>query len=286
MRLDDVDAGQELCGAAFLESDRALARVGETEPRPRSEQQAENWRRHARHFLATDPQGSWVAEHDGDLVGIAMSFRRDLSWFLATFAVQPTLQGMGVGTALLKAALDSGRGALRAMFTSSEDPRATRLYKSLGFDLHPQLELRGVLERSAIPVLDRVREGTASDFDLVDSLDRRLREARRGPDVEVLAATGRLLVVDRPSAQGYVWVEPHRTLGLGATDRRTATELLWAALAASEPGCMVAVEGATGANQWALDVAVAARLGFTHDGYLALRGLKPPAPYLHHGVFG
>jgi hypothetical protein len=28
-----------------------------------------------------------------------------------------------------------------------------------------------------------------------------------------------------------------------------------------------------------------ARLDLHQEGYLALRGLAPPAPYLHHGVF-
>ena len=40
----------------------------------------------------------------------------------------------------------------------------------------------------------------------------------------------------------------------------------------------------TAANQWAVDVGLAARLALSTRGYLALRGMKPPTPYLHHGA--
>ncbi len=39
----------------------------------------------------------------------------------------------------------------------------------------------------------------------------------------------------------------------------------------------------TAANAWAVEVAMTARLDLHTDGYLGLRGLAPPAPYLHHG---
>ena len=40
----------------------------------------------------------------------------------------------------------------------------------------------------------------------------------------------------------------------------------------------------TAANQWALDVGLAARLELHQEGYLGLRGMKPPAPYVHNGA--
>ena len=46
----------------------------------------------------------------------------------------------------------------------------------------------------------------------------------------------------------------------------------------------VTVAHVTAANAWAVDVGVAARLEVHHEGYLALRGMDPPAPYLHHGA--
>jgi hypothetical protein len=39
----------------------------------------------------------------------------------------------------------------------------------------------------------------------------------------------------------------------------------------------------TAANEWAIDVGLAARLELQQSGYLGLRNMRPPAPYLHHG---
>ena len=41
----------------------------------------------------------------------------------------------------------------------------------------------------------------------------------------------------------------------------------------------------TAANEWAVDVGLACRLQVWTSGYLALRGMKPPTPYLHSGHF-
>ena len=40
----------------------------------------------------------------------------------------------------------------------------------------------------------------------------------------------------------------------------------------------------TAANDWAVEVGMAARLDLHQSGYLALRGMKPPSPYVHHGT--
>ena len=57
-----------------------------------------------------------------------------------------------------------------------------RIYRQAGFDLHPQMFLTGTVDRSTIPVVEKVREGSAGDVDLMDSLDRAARGARRtGP---------------------------------------------------------------------------------------------------------
>jgi hypothetical protein len=41
----------------------------------------------------------------------------------------------------------------------------------------------------------------------------------------------------------------------------------------------------TPVNEWAVDVAMAARMDLHTQGYLALRGMKPPMPYLPSGHF-
>ena len=184
-----------------------------------------------------------MAERDGAMVGFATSFTRELMWILASFAVRPGLQGGGIGRALLEPALHHGRGCLRGMLNASEDPKATRRYRAAGFTLHPQMFLRGTVDRSVLPVVEHVREGSEGDIDLMDSIDRRTRGAAHGSDHLVLMEGFRLLVTDRPAGSGYAYVRPDGSpVLLAATDRRTATHArlggvrVLAARPAGDPG--------------------------------------------------
>ena len=163
-----------------------------------------------------------MAERDREVVGFAVSFTRGLMWLLASFAVRPGLQGQGVGRVLLAAALEHGRGCLRGMIAASADPKAVRRYRAAGFTLHPQMFLTGVVDRNVLPVVEHVREGSAGDLDLMDSVDRRTRGAAHGPDHAVLLRTFRLIVTDRPAGSGYAYVDEAGNPQLvAATDRRT-----------------------------------------------------------------
>jgi hypothetical protein len=237
-------------------------------------------------MLRHDPAGCWAAETSGGLIGVAVAVKRDLTWVLSTYAVTEAMQGRGVGRQLLAAALDYGRGCLRGMVASSSDPRAARRYRLAGFTLHPIMYLDGIVDRSLLPVVDRVREGSPGDIDLMNSVDRRARDAAHGVDHELLTRTHRLVVVDRSTGSGYAYLEagggPYL---LAATNRRTATDLLWETLAASIPGEGCAIRRVSPVNDWAVDVGMAARLELGTAGYLALRGMKPPAPYLPSGHF-
>lgn len=249
----------------------------------RTEVQQAEWRARAGHLLGTDPAGCWVATRGEEMLGFATSFRRDLSWFLATYAVRPHLQGQGLGRVLLDAALTHSRGCLRGMISSSRDPRAFRRYRQSGFTLHPQMFLHGRVDRSALPVVEHVRDGSEADFDLLDSLDRRRRDAAHGPDHAVLLAQNRLVVTDRPSGSGYAYITPEgKPAVVCASDRRTATSLLWEAVASAAD--QLTIPHVTAANEWAIDVGLAAGLSVDTAGYLAVRGMKPPAPYVHHGA--
>ena len=253
-------------------------------PAPRTPDRARRWVERTEHLRRTDPGGCWVAQQGEDLVGIAVAFRRDLLWLLASYAVTPGLQGTGIGRTLLEAALSHGRGCLRGMLSASPDPRAYRRYRLAGFSLHPSLRLSGVVDRRVLPVVDHVREGTAADFALMDSVDRRRREAAHGVDHPLLASTHRLLVTDRTTGSGYAYLDGDGSpVLLAATNRRTAARLLWEALASTPDGAPVRLDHVTQANEWAVDVALAARLGVEQHGYLALRGMAPPTAYLHHG---
>lgn len=282
---EDLPAAERLSAESFLELDRRTVPRSWPEPQVRPPGRAEQWLLRTGHFLRTDPDGCWVAEDETGMLGFATSYTRELLWVLATYAVRPGLQGRGLGTALLTAARHHGRGCLRGMLSSSSDPRAVRLYRLAGFSLHPQMFLVGEVDRSALPVGEgKVRDGTTGDRELMDSIDRRTRGAAHGEDHEVMLQMWRLLVTDTSTGSGYAFVAGDGSVQLlAATNRRTASRLLWEALAGSTG--RVEVHHVTAANEWAIDVGLAARLEVHQSGYLALRGMTPPAPYLHHGTF-
>ena len=284
MREGDLEVFAAITATSYYEVETRTAQRAWPDPVRRPPGRNAAWIHRARAALATDPGGCWVAEVDGEVVGGAVARVRELMWILASFAVLPEHQGRGIGTQLMAAAMHHGRGCLRGMFAASSDPAAVRRYRLAGFDLHPQMLLTGVVDRSALPVVDRVREGNAADVDLLNSIDRQTRGAAHLSDHELLLAQFRLVVTDHSTGAGYAYVDDDGapTL-LAATNRRTAAKLMWEALASSRPGEQLSVLHITAANAWALDVGLAARMAIYQSGYLCVRQMKPPAPYLHHG---
>jgi GNAT superfamily N-acetyltransferase len=280
MTADDAPRAERVTAVGFHELDTRMFRRSWPDPEIRPPERGAHWAARARHLVSTDPGGCWVAERGDELLGVAISFVREKMWLLASYAVVPQAQGLGLGKALLAPALEHGRGCLRGMFNASSDPKALRRYHDAGFTLHPQMFLRGTPDRSRIPVIGSVREGSASDIDLMDSVDRRTRGAAHGPDHELLLRQFRLVVSETSSAQGYAYVAGGTAL-LAATDRRTAARLLWEAIASSDE---VMVGHITAENGWAVDVGMEARLELHQEGYLALRRMRPPRPYLSHGA--
>ena len=279
----DVPAAERLSDESFLDLDRRTYPRDWPEPEARTPAHAESWLRRTLHFLETDPGGCWVAEDDSGMVGMSTSFVRDKTWCLATYAVRPGLQSRGIGKQLLAASMHHGRGCLRGMLSGSADPKAARRYRLAGFSLHPQMFLMGTVDRSAIPVIEKVREGAAADTELMDSIDRRVREAAHGPDHLFMQSIWRFIVSDTSTGSGYAYLdEKGRVALLAATNRRTASRLLWAAIA--DGGAEQRITHITTANEWALDIGIAARLDLHTSGYLALRGMKPPSPYVHNGA--
>lgn len=283
MTLDDVEDAERVSDEGFFELDTRLRRASGPVPERRSEPHRLSWIERTRHFVRHDPGGCWVASDGPRVVGIATSYRREVLWCLATYAVLPGHQGQGIGRHLLRAAMQHGSACTRGMLSSSDDPRAVRVYHRAGFALHPQMSLTGTVDRSVLPVVEKVREGSVGDLDLMNSLDRRARGAGHGVDHELMLRSWPLLVSDTTTGSGYAYLNERGQLALlAASNRRTAVRLLWAALAEGSPRATVA--HVTGANQWVLDVGLAARLELHQSGYLGLRGMKPPSPYVHNGA--
>jgi GNAT superfamily N-acetyltransferase len=285
MTLDDAPVAERVTAIGFHELDTRMFRRSWPDPEVRPPDRGANWVQRAQHLITTDPGGCWVAEQDDEMLGVVVSFVREKMWLLASYAVVPGSQGLGLGKALLAPALEHGRGALRGMFNASSDPRALRRYHAAGFRLHPQMFLRGTPDRTQIPIVEHVREGTANDVDLMNSVDRQTRGAAHGVDHEVLLQQFRLVVSETSSAQGYAYLDTSVHGGvalLAATDRRTASRLLWEAIASGDD---LLIGHITPENGWAVEIGMTARLELHQEGYLALRHMRPPKPYLAHGSF-
>ncbi len=281
---DDLEAIGEITATSYHEVDERTYQRSWPDPVRRPPVRNEAWIRRTRQAVRTDPGGCWAAEVDDVLVGAAISRVRESMWILASFAVRPDMQGQGIGAQLMAAAMRHGRDCRRGMFASSADPGAARRYRLAGFELHPQMFLRGAVERSAIPVVEGIREGDVADVDLLNSVDRLTRGAAHLSDHEVLLEQFRLIVADHVTGLGYAYVDDSgNPVLLAATEPRAASQLMWEALASSTPDDPVSVRHITSVNSWALDVGLVARMAIHQSGYLCLRNMEPPAPYLHHG---
>jgi GNAT superfamily N-acetyltransferase len=128
MTTDDVARAERVTAIGFHELDTRMFRRSWPDPQLRPPERSAHWVRRTQHLLSTDPGGCWVAEDGSDLLGVVVSFVREKMWLLASYAVTPGAQGLGLGRALLAPALEHGRGSLRAMLNASSDPRAVRRY--------------------------------------------------------------------------------------------------------------------------------------------------------------
>jgi GNAT superfamily N-acetyltransferase len=89
--------------------------------------------------LADDPEGAWVAEDAGKVVGMAIAWTCGTFWYLADLFVLPDYQGKRVGQELIGRVLDhaSRRGASnRALITFAFNRAALGMYVKHG--LYPR----------------------------------------------------------------------------------------------------------------------------------------------------
>lgn len=276
----DIAGVQLVVEAAGAAPERVVGR----EPVPRTEQHNADFRRGMSRFLSRDPAGAWVAADGDRVVGMAEAIRRADFWGLAMLFVDPETQNLGLGRRLLDAALSYADGAAVRMIMSSPDPRALRRYALAGHAIHPAVEASGPVDRATIPDSLPGRAGDAADLDLVAAVDSELRGSR-AEDVGYLLELGaHLEVVDDRAGRGYAVHRDNRLRLLGATDEATAGRVLWRFLAASDAA--VDIWCLTAAQDWAVRVALAARLRVVCAGPLFIAGRpRPPGPWLPSGWY-
>jgi GNAT superfamily N-acetyltransferase len=243
-----------------------------------------------RHLLQHDAGGAWVS-YDGDSVtGLAVALRRERLWVLSMLAVHPSAQDRGVARALLDRALAYGDADGPGLILASRDPKAMRRYALAGFSLRPAVTAWGRVRRRGLPAAPGVRDGDASDFDLMADVDRLQRGAGHGPDHPLLLDDGgRLLVFDQGHRRGYAIVRrsDHRLALLAATDPDVATTLLTTVLADAPETREVEVGWITGTQQWAIRTCLAGGMELHPVGPVMVRSHPGPmSPYLPNGATG
>ncbi|MGC9497428.1 GNAT family N-acetyltransferase [Streptomyces sp. WG7] len=93
--------------------------------------------------------GSLVAELAGDRAAAMESAERALDpyrpsdpvWFLATVGVDPSAQGTGLGTAVLRPGLEAAERAGYPAFLETSDAGNVRFYERLGFEVTAEVSL-------------------------------------------------------------------------------------------------------------------------------------------------
>jgi ribosomal protein S18 acetylase RimI-like enzyme len=244
-----------------------------------------------RHFLHTDPEGSWVAEDAGTVVGMSQAFVREDYWTLSQLGTLPGRQGRGLGRELLRLALSHGDPQSPGTIQCSRDPKAMALYTSYGFVLHPVVAAWGAMRPGAVerpPEVVRFEpeQVTERELDVVTAIDREVRGSARAVDiVSMLAPHGHRLLLH--AEDGYAVAKDDRIVTLGARDQTSATLVLKAMLAEVPAGETIEINWLTSAQQWAISVVVEAGIELQPYGPVMVRGMDgPPSPYIPSGGYG
>jgi len=244
-----------------------------------------------RHFLGTDPGGSWVAEEDGTVIGMSQSFVREDYWMLSQLGTVPGRQGHGVGRELLRLALSHGDPGSPGTIQCSRDPKAMALYTSFGFVLHPVVAAWGVMRPGSVTRPAEVRRlepdaVTDRELEVIDGIDRAVRGSARTVDiVSMLSQPGNRLLLH--ADQGYAVARDERIVTLGARQEESASLVLRAMLAETPVGETIEINWLTSAQQWAIRVVVEAGIELQPYGPVMVRGMDgPPTPYIPSGGYG
>lgn len=242
---------------------------------------AARWQGRIDHALRTDPEGAFVAERSGRIVGAAEAIRRERLWCLSLLAVERSAQSAGAGRALLERTLAYSDGADAGLIVSSNDHRALRLYARAGFTLVPTFEATGRIDRRALPrPHPGVREGGLEDIESLEPISREIRGAPHTTELpHALDRGGQLLCLQ---GRGFAVALPGQSVWLlVACDEEAATALLWSALEAVGDTSQASVRWITGAQQWAVRVVVEAGLRLAAYGALGVSGRPGPLrPFL------
>lgn len=129
-------------------------------------QTCQDWER----FLQLNPDGCYVAERDGRVVGTVATiiYEGRLAW-VGMVLVDPALRGQGIGTALLRQAIAHLDARRIPCIRLDATPQGRPLYERLGFKAEYETD-RYALRRTACQAVASSRE--SEDLDAIVAMDR------------------------------------------------------------------------------------------------------------------
>jgi GNAT superfamily N-acetyltransferase len=173
--------------------------------------------------LRDDPDGLWIAEQDGQMVGSVFSWCCERLWFLAELFIAPELQGRGIGQGLLSRALthaDKCDADIRALIALAFNTTSQALYIRHGF--FPQMPIylfsatREALRAGTATVTLESAPLTPEHIPALADIDRRVIGAARDKHHSFLMGDATLtgvLLHDGGSPVGYAYVNAGGHIG-------------------------------------------------------------------------
>jgi ribosomal protein S18 acetylase RimI-like enzyme len=173
------------------------------------------------HLVRTDPDGAWVCEVNGTLIGFGMALVRGDIWFLAQLFVLPEVHALGVGQELLRLTRAYGEARKARVYSvvASMSPAAQSLYMragmfatGIGYRMTgPFAPLRAL---AAPPAGVEAVEGIAGWQDDVAALDRSVFGAERRQDHAFYLADG----ISGAKRTSFGLIRDGRLIGYAYTD--------------------------------------------------------------------
>jgi GNAT superfamily N-acetyltransferase len=220
--------------------------------------------------LKDDPDGLWVAESAGQILGFAFSWVCGDLWFLAQLFVAPDQQGRGIGQTLLQRTFEHAqktKAANRALVTFTFNSVSQGLYIRHG--LFPRLPIynfsverevmMGCLQRTASLHCTSI-ENTPSHFDRLAEIDARAFGVPREKHHQYLMddrATSGVLLHAGDDCVGYAYIADGHIGPLAVTQRTAMTAAFQTALTlAAESGAPRVSAFLPGTSAAALRIAV------------------------------
>ena len=135
-------------------------------------------------FLIASPQGCFVAETEGEVVGTAatISYEGRFAW-IGMVLVDPARRGQGIGTKLLEKAIEYLDGCGIPSIKLDATPQGKPLYEKLGFVCEYELER---WQRQHTPATHPTYEGSSVTEEMLDQ-DREIFGADRSPLLQSIA---------------------------------------------------------------------------------------------------